>query len=154
MLLIDLKPALSEEQLDARILRDFESLHGKTFADSLRRLLPMALVEPVSEIAGVPLQKRVDEINKKNRKDLVKTLKCVALHIKSFRPIDEAIITRGGVKVKEISPKSMESRLCKGLFFVGELIDVDGYTGGFNLQTAFSTGVLGGVSAAALVKGI
>lgn len=149
---IDLKPALSEEQLDARVLRDFEGLRGKTFADSLRRLLPMALAEPVSEMIGVPLQKRIDEINKKSRKDLVKTLKCLTFRIKSFRPIDEAIITRGGVNVKEISPKSMESRLCKGLFFVGEMIDADGYTGGFNLQTAFSTGVLGGACAANNVK--
>lgn len=151
---IDLKPALSEKQLDARILRDFESLHGKPFADSLRKLLPKELKEPFADLIGIPLDKKVDEINKNERKTLVKTLKSLALHIKSFRPIDEAIITRGGVNVKEISPKTMESRLCGGLFFVGEILDVDGYTGGFNLQIAFSSGVLGGVSAANFVKNI
>ena len=153
-LVIDLKPALSEKQLDARILRDFEALRGKTFADSLRKLLPRELVEPFSELLEIPLEKRIDEITKNERKSLVKSLKNLILHIKSFRPIDEAIVTRGGVNVGEIFPKTMESRLCKGLFFAGELIDVDGYTGGFNLQIAFSTGRLSGVSAANFVKNI
>lgn len=151
---IDLKPALTEKQLDARILRDFESLRGKTFADSLRKLLPAALVVPFSEHSGIPLEKRIDEINKIQRKNLVKSLKKLELHIKSFRPIDEAIVTRGGVNVREISPKTMESRLCKRLFFAGEIIDADGYTGGFNLQTAFSTGTLAGASSANSVKNI
>lgn len=149
---IDLKPALSEKQLDARILRDFDDLRGKPFSDSLRKLLPKELVEPFSEILKIPLTKRTDEINKNERKTLVKTLKCLNLHIKSFRPIDEAIVTRGGVNVSEISPKTMESRLCKGIFFAGEIIDADGYTGGFNLQIAFSTGMLAGTSAANFVK--
>ena len=153
-LVIDLKPALTEKQLDARILRDLENLRGKTFVDSLRKLLPKELVEPFSEILEIPLEKRIDEINKIERKSLVKTLKNLMLHINSFRPIDEAIVTRGGVNVHEISPKTMESRLCKGLFFAGEIIDVDGYTGGFNLQIAFSTGELAGASSANFVKNI
>lgn len=151
---IDLKPALSEKQLDARILRDFDALHGKTLSDSLRRLLPKELTEPFAEIIGILPEKKIDEINKNERKTLVKTLKNLTLHIKSFRPIDEAIITRGGVSVKEISPKTMESRLCGGLFFAGEIMDIDGYTGGFNLQIAFSSGVLSGISAANFVKNI
>ena len=153
-LVIDLKPALDEKKLDARILRDFEALRGKTFGDSLRKLLPRELVEPFAEISEIPFEKRIDEINKFDRKKLVKTLKNLVLHIKSFRPIDEAIVTRGGVNVREISPKTMESRLCNGLFFAGEIIDVDGYTGGFNLQIAFSTGYLAGASSANFVKNI
>lgn len=153
-LVIDLKPALDEKKLDARMLRDFEALRGKTFADSLRKLLPAELVEPFSEISGIPLEKRIDEMTKVERKNLVKMLKKLVLHIRSFRPTEEAIITRGGVNVAEISPKTMESRLCKGLFFAGEIIDVDGYTGGFNLQIAFSTGYLAGASSANFVKNI
>lgn len=149
---IDLKSALSEKQLDARILRDLESLRGKTFEDVLRKLLPRELTAPFSEILGVLSEKRIDEVNKVERKNLVKLLKNLTLCIKSFRPIDEAIVTRGGVNVREISPKTMESRLCKGLFFAGELIDADGYTGGFNLQIAFATGTLAGRSAAERVK--
>ena len=153
-LVIDLKPALDEKKLDARILHDFEALRGKTFADCLRKLLPKELVEPFAEISEIPREKRIDEIAKIERRKLVKTLKNLILHIKSFRPIDEAIITRGGVNVREISPKTMESRLCKGLFFAGEIIDVDGYTGGFNLQIAFSTGYLAGTSSTIFVKNI
>ena len=149
---IDLKPALSEKQLDVRILRDFESLRGKTAADALRKLLPRELVEPIADLAELPLEKRIDEINKLSRKKLVNLLKNLTLHIKSFRPIDEAIITRGGVNVKEISPKTMESRLCGGLFFAGEIIDADAYTGGFNLQIAFASGMLAGESSAKFVK--
>ncbi|MDE7228863.1 MAG: NAD(P)/FAD-dependent oxidoreductase, partial [Oscillospiraceae bacterium] len=137
---IDLKPALSEQQLDARILRDFGELHGKTFVDSLRKLLPKELCAPFAEISGIPSDKKLGEITKAERRNLVILLKGLRLRINGFRPIDEAIVTRGGVKVTEISPKTMESKLCKGLFFAGEIIDVDGYTGGFNLQTAFSTG--------------
>lgn len=151
-LVLDLKPALSEKQLDARILRDFGELRGKTLADALRRLLPSELVQPIAELLELPLEKRIDEINKVSRLKLVKLLKNITLRIKSFRPIDEAIITRGGVNTKEISPKTMESRLCNGLFFAGELIDADAYTGGFNLQIAFASGVLAGASAAERVK--
>lgn len=145
--MIDLKPALSEKQLDARILRDFAELHGGAFGQSLRKLLPKELVEPILGIVNIPLDKKISEINKLERKSLVKTLKFLKLTIKDFRPIDEAIITRGGVNVREISPKTLESKLCKGLFFAGEVIDADGYTGGFNLQIAFATGRLAGASA-------
>lgn len=145
---IDLKPALSEQQLDARILRDFAALRGKTLADALRKLLPGELIEPFAELSELPLDKRIDEINKVSRKNLVKLLKNLTLDLKAFRPIDEAIITRGGVSTAEINPKTMESRLCGGLFFAGELIDADAYTGGFNLQIAFATGTLAGASVA------
>lgn len=144
---IDLKPALTEKQLDARILRDFAELRGGTFGQSLRKLLPKELFEPVSEITGIPPEKKIGEINKSERKKLANTLKFLTLKIKCFRPIDEAIITRGGVNVKEISPKTLESKLCKALYFAGEIIDADAYTGGFNLQIAFATGRLAGISA-------
>lgn len=151
---IDLKPALSEQQLDARILRDFAGLRGKPFSEALRKLLPSELIQPFSELLELPLEKRIDEINKVSRKKLVKLLKNITLNIKSFRPIDEAIITRGGVSTAEIDPKTMASRLCGGLFFAGELIDADAHTGGFNLQIAFASGMLAGASAAEFVKNI
>lgn len=149
---IDLKPALSEQQLDARILRDFSELRGKFFSDALRKLLPKELCEPFYEITNIAPDKKISEITKVERKTLVNLLKKLDLTVKSFRPIDEAIVTRGGICVKEISPKTMESRLCRGLFLAGEVIDTDAYTGGFNLQTAFSTGRLAGISAAEFVK--
>lgn len=149
---IDLKPALSEQKLDARILRDFAELRGKTFSDSLRKLLPRELAEPFSEITGISLGKPISEITKIERKTLVKSLKFLELKIQGFRPIEEAIITRGGVSTSEISPKTMASRLCERLYFAGEIIDVDGYTGGFNLQIAFSTGRLAGQSSVNFVK--
>lgn len=149
---IDLKPALTEQKLDARILRDFAELRGKTFADSLRKLLPKELVEPFSEVLEIPSSKFIGEITKVERKTLVKTLKNLELKICGFRSISEAIITRGGVSTAEISPKTMSSRFCEGLYLAGEIIDVDGYTGGFNLQIAFSTGRLAGQSAASFVK--
>lgn len=149
---IDLKSALSDQQLDARILRDFADLRGKTLADALRKLLPSELIAPFAELLELPLDKRTDKINKVSRKNLVKLLKNLTLNLKAFRPIDEAIITRGGVSTAEINPKTMESRLCGGLFFAGELVDADAYTGGFNLQIAFATGTLAGASAAEFVK--
>ncbi len=145
---IDLKPALSEKQLDARILRDFSERHGKPFGESIGGLLPRQLLGVFPELLGIPAEKRVDEITKEERRRLVELLKNLTLDIERFRPIDEAIITRGGVSVKEISPKTMESKLCGGLYFAGEIIDVDAYTGGFNLQIAFSTARAAGFSAA------
>lgn len=145
---IDLKPALSEKQLDARILRDFAELRGGAFGQCLRRLLPKELVEVFSELTGIHVDKKIGEITKVERKTLVNTLKFLVLHIQGFRPIDEAIVTRGGVCVREISPKTLESKLCSALFFAGETIDVDAYTGGFNLQIAFATGRLAGKNAA------
>ena len=149
-LCVDLKPALSEEKLDARILRDFAELRGGTFADAVRKLLPKELCAPFAELAGIPLSCKIGEITKVQRKKLVETLKKLTLNIADFRPIDEAIVTRGGVCVKEIDAKTMKSKLCEGLFLAGEIIDADGYTGGFNLQIAFSTGTLAGESAAVL----
>lgn len=145
---IDLKPALTEKQLDARILRDFGERRGARIDDGLRGLLPQQLVSAVAELSGIAPEKKVDEITKEERRRLVTVLKGLTLNIAGFRPIEEAIITRGGVSVKEISPKTMESKLCVGLFFAGEIIDVDAYTGGFNLQIAFSTGRTAGIAAA------
>jgi len=144
---IDLKPALSEKQLDTRILRDLAERKGMRFGDSLRGLLPAQLVQPVVELSGISPDKKVDEISKSERLSLGALLKGLTLDITKFRPIEEAIITRGGVNVKEISPKTMESKLCSRLFFAGEIIDCDAYTGGFNLQIAFSTGYAAGMAA-------
>lgn len=147
-LTVDLKPALTEKQLDARILRDFAERSGSKFCDSLRGLLPAQLCPVIAELSGIDPNKRVDEISRTERQRLGGLLKALTLHIEGFRPIDEAIITRGGVSVKEIDPRTMQSRLCGGLFFAGEIIDCDAYTGGFNLQIAFSTAFAAGNSAA------
>lgn len=149
---IDLKPALSEKQLDARILRDFSERRGKRFGESLRGLLPAELVDAAVELSDIPPEKKVDEITKEERKRFAALLKGLSLDIAGFRPIEEAIVTRGGVLVGEISPKTFESKLCRGLYFAGEMIDVDAYTGGFNLQIAFSTGRAAGRAAAEIVN--
>lgn len=143
---LDLKPALSEQKLDARLLREFSENRGKPFCEVLRKLLPAELVDIFADLAGISPEKKIDEITKVERKTLLNLLKNLRLHIAGFRPIDEAIITRGGVKTSEISPKTMESRVAKGLFFAGEIIDADGYTGGFNLQIAFATAKTAGES--------
>ena len=143
---IDLKPALSPKQLDSRILRDFVQRKGMRFGDSLRGLLPQQLVQPIIELSGISPDKKVDEVSKAERMALCTLLKELRLDIDRFRPIEEAIITRGGVSVKEINPKTMESKLCGRLFFAGEMIDCDAYTGGFNLQIAFSTGYAAGMA--------
>lgn len=145
-ILIDLKPALSEEKLDHRILRDFSNLKNKQFKNSLNDLLPNKLIDVIINRSGINPEKRVNEINKNERKDLVKLLKNFNLTIKGFRPIEDAIITSGGIDIKEINPKTMESKLVNNLYFAGEIIDVDGYTGGFNLQIAYSTGYTAGVN--------
>lgn len=144
VLKIDLKPALSEEKLDARILRDFERDKNKFFKNSLNDLLPQKLIDPVVELSGIDGNKKVNEVTKQERLGLVKLLKNFAVTVKGFRPINEAIVTSGGISIKEINPKSMESKLVDGLFFAGEVIDVDAYTGGFNLQIAYSTGFVAG----------
>lgn len=145
-ILIDLKPALSEEKLDNRILRDFSNLRNKQFRNSLNDLLPHKLIDVIVSRSGINPEKRVNEINKNERKNLVNLLKNFNLTIKGFRPIEDAIITSGGIDVKEISPKTMESKLVDNLYFAGEIIDVDGYTGGFNLQIAYSTGYTAGIN--------
>ena len=141
---IDLKPALTVEQLDKRILRDFENEKNKDFANSLDALLPKSIIPVIIERSGIAPREKVNQISREQRTDLCRTIKEFTLNITGFRPIEEAIITSGGISVKEINPSTMESKLIKGLFFAGEIIDVDAFTGGFNLQIAFSTGYLAG----------
>ena len=143
---IDLKPALSEEKLDLRILRDFEEVKNKEFKNSLDKLLPQKLIPVVIEKTKINPYKRVNEITKEERMAIVKILKCFEITISGLRPIEEAIITSGGISTKEINPKTMESKIVKGLYFAGEIIDVDSYTGGFNLQIAWSTGYVAGLT--------
>ena len=141
---IDLKPALEVEKLNERILRDFEKLKNKQFKNSLDSLLPKKMIAPIIEISGINPEKQVNKITKLERQNLVNVLKNFKLTIKSFRPIEEAIITSGGINIKEINPKTMESKIIKGLYFAGEVLDIDAYTGGFNLQIAYSTGFTAG----------
>lgn len=143
---IDLKPALTEEQLDDRILRDFKEFKNKQFKHSLDKLLPQKMIPLIIELSKIDGEKRVNEITKEERKALIQLLKNFTITIKDFRPVEEAIITCGGVSTKEINPKTMESKLIKGLYFAGEIIDVDAYTGGFNLQIAYSTGYTAGIN--------
>ncbi|MBE7010438.1 MAG: NAD(P)/FAD-dependent oxidoreductase [Ruminococcaceae bacterium] len=147
-LIIDLKPGLTEEQLDARILRDFAQQINKDYINSLDALLPKKLIPIVARLSGISLHKKVNEITKEERSKLVTLLKALTVTVKKARPIAEAIITAGGVQVNEISPKTMESKLMRGLYFAGEVLDLDAYTGGYNLQIAFSTGYLAGMHAA------
>ena len=144
LLHIDLKPALSKEKLDDRVIRDFEEFKNKQFKNSLEKLLPQKMIEPIIQLSGIKPEKPVNEITKLEREKLVNLLKDFKLTIKGFRPIDEAIITSGGVSIKEINPSTMESKIVKNLYFAGEVIDVDAYTGGFNLQIAYSTGFTAG----------
>lgn len=146
LLEIDLKPALTEEQLDLRIQRDFEKEKKKQFSNSLDALLPRKMIEPVISFSKIPPQKKVCEISKKERWNLVQILKSFPVQLEDFGEIEQAIITAGGISTKEINPKTMESKLISNLYFAGELIDVDAYTGGFNLQIAYSTGVTAGRS--------
>ena len=144
---IDLKPALSEDQLDSRILRDFEGEKNKDFANSLDKLLPKSIIPVIIALSGIEPALKVNQITREMRAALCKAIKALPLHITGFRPIEEAIITGGGISVKEINPSTMESKLVKGLYFAGEIIDADAYTGGFNLQIAFSTGFAAGKNA-------
>ena len=144
-LIIDLKPALSEEKLDERIIRDFKLIQNKQFKHSLDRLLPQKIIPVIVEQSGIDEAKQVNKITKEERRKLIKLIKNFTIDIKSFRPIEDAIITSGGVSVKEINPKTMQSKIVDGLYFAGEVIDVDAYTGGFNLQIAYSTGYVAGM---------
>ena len=144
---IDLKPALSLEQLDSRILRDFEDEKNKDFANSLDKLLPKSLIPVIIALSGIEPTLKVNQICREMRTSLCRVIKALPLHITGFRTIEEAIITGGGISVKEINPTTMESKLVKGLYFAGEIIDADAYTGGFNLQIAFSTGFAAGKNA-------
>ncbi len=143
---IDLKPALSHEQLDKRLIRDFEKASRKALVNGISDLLPSKLIPIVIERSGIDPYITIHDITKEQRASLVKTLKGLVLHIKGRRGYNEAIITRGGIDVKDIDPHTMESRKVKGLFFAGEVMDLDALTGGFNLQIAFSTGALAGIS--------
>lgn len=145
---LDLKPALSKEELDARILRDFEEAKNKQFRNALDKLLPQRLIRVIIDLCKIPEEKPVNSITKEERLLLVDTLKAVELHYVSNGGYNEAVITRGGITVKEIDPSTMQSKLIPGLYFAGEVLDVDAMTGGFNLQIAWSTGYLAGLSAA------
>ncbi len=141
---IDLKPALSEEKLDLRIRRDFEKYKNREFKNSLDDLLPQKMIRVIVEISKIDPEKKVNEITRDERIYLGELIKNFKLTISKFRPVEEAIVTSGGIDVKEINPKTMESKIIKNLYFAGEIIDVDAYTGGFNLQIAYSTGYTAG----------
>lgn len=145
---IDLKPALDEKTLDQRLLSDFQKNANKDLINALGGLLPTKMIEPFIVYTGIDGRKKVNSITKEERRRMLDALKSFDIPLTGFRPIEEAIITSGGIDVREITPKTMESKLVPGLFFAGEVIDVDAYTGGYNLQIAFSTGYLAGKSAA------
>lgn len=139
---IDLKPALDTETLDRRIQRDFQEFANKNFINSLTKLLPNKLIPVIVLCSGISPSQKVNQVTREERKRLVNLIKNFRVDVTDFRPIDEAIVTSGGVSVREINPKTMKSKIIDNLFFAGEIIDVDAYTGGFNLQIAFSTAVL------------
>lgn len=143
---LDLKPGLSLEQLDIRIQKDFEEAKNKQFRNSLNHLLPQKMIEAVVTLSGIDPEKQVNLISKEERKHLVALLKKITLQIEGLRDYNEAVITKGGISVKEIKPATMESKLVEGLYFAGEVLDVDAMTGGFNLQIAWSTGYTAGNS--------
>ncbi len=143
-LVIDLKPALSFEVLDKRIQRDFEKYTNKEFKNSLNDLLPQKLISPIINLSKIDKEKKVHQITREQRENLVNIVKNLKINISGFMPLDMAIVTSGGINTKEINPKTMESKIVKGLYVVGELLDVDAYTGGYTLQIAFSTGVVAG----------
>lgn len=143
---VDVKPALTEEQLDARILRDFGENKNRQFKNAVQKLLPSRMIPIVIELSGIPAEKKINEITKEERRKFIEVMKHFPLTLTGLREFKEAIITRGGVNVKEIDPSTMESKIVKGLYFAGEVLDTDAYTGGFNLQIAWSTGYLAGSS--------
>ena len=145
---IDLKPALDEKTLDARLLSGFREQSNKDFINSLGALLPSKLIEPFVQAVGINPRKKVNTVTKEERKLIIEKLKSFDIKLSGFRPIEEAIVTSGGIEVKEVNPKTMQSKIVEGLFFAGEILDLDAYTGGFNLQIAFSTGYLAGKSSA------
>ncbi len=145
---IDLKPALDEKKLDARLLSDFEKYKNRDFGNALDDLLPRKMIEPFVRLCGIDPRKKVNSVTREERETVVKTLKCLRVPVSGVRPISEAIITRGGVDVRQVSPGTMESKVMPRLFFAGEVLDVDAYTGGFNLQIAFSTAYVAGENAA------
>lgn len=149
---IDLKPALDEQALDKRLLRDFEKYANHDFCNALDDLLPQKLIPVAVELSGIPGRQKVHDVTKEQRMSLLETLKHFPVEITGPCPVADAIVTSGGVKIGEVDPKTMESKHVKGLFFAGELLDVDAYTGGFNLQIAWSTGYVAGLSAVDAAK--
>jgi len=145
---INLKPALDEKTLDARLLSDFHKYQNKDFQNALGDLLPAKMIPIVLRRSGIPPHKKVNSVTKEERRVLRELLQDFRISLDGFRPLNEAIVTKGGVSIREINPKTMESKLCRGLYFAGEVLDVDAYTGGYNLQIAFATGALAGSSAA------
>ncbi len=145
---INLKPALDEKTLDARLLSDFQKYQNKDFQNALGDLLPAKMIPIILRRSGIAPHKKVNSVTKEERKTLRELLQGFRVSLDGFRPLNEAIVTKGGVSIKEINPKTMESKLCRGLYFAGEILDVDAYTGGYNLQIAFATGALAGSSAA------
>lgn len=148
-IVIDIKPALDEEKLDERLQRDFSKYSRRQFANSLDDLLPRKLISVIIKLSGINPHQECSQINRGERKKLGYLLKNLTVTVSSTRPIEEAIVTAGGVDVNQVNPRTMESKLVKGLYFAGEVLDVDGYTGGYNLQASFSTGYAAGKSAAA-----
>ncbi len=147
---IDMKPALDEKTLDAKLLSVFGEAKNKDFENAIRPLMPAKLAEYMPKHLGIDPHKKVNEITKDERRRLLEALKALRIKLSGFRPIEEAIITRGGVNVREIDPKSMRSKLCGGLYFIGEVLDLDAYTGGYNLQIAFSTAIAAARDAASI----
>lgn len=145
---IDLKPALDEQKLDARLLRDFEERANQNFSSVLGGLVPQSMIAVVAARCGIPADQKAHDIRREQRRNLLETLKNFSVSLSGTRPVEEAIVTSGGIKVSEVDPKTMESKIVRNLYFAGELLDVDAYTGGFNLQIAWSTGYAAGKSAA------
>lgn len=145
---IDLKPALDEEQLDNRILRDFSEASNKNFMNGIVHLFPSKMIPTIVELTGIDGEKKVHEITREERMRLIQVIRHFPVTLTGLRGFDEAIITSGGIATKEMNPSTMESKKVKGLYFAGEVVDVDAVTGGFNLQIAWSTGYLAGMSAA------
>ena len=145
-LFIDLKPAMTEEQLDNRLLRDFEENRNKQFKNALGALFPIRMIPVMVSLSGIHPDKRVNEVSKQERQNLIRLIKNLPLTVTGARGFQEAIITRGGISVKDVNPSTMESKKVEGLFFAGEVLDLDAFTGGYNLQIAWSTGHLAGIS--------
>ena len=145
-LLIDFKPGLDEQKLDARILRDFAKYANRDFKNALGDLAGRSMIPMLIRLSGIPEDKPVREITREERRRLAGLLKAFPVSVSGFRPIDEAIVTAGGVSTREVNPRTMESKLVSGLYFAGEVLDLDAYTGGFNLQIAWSTGYVAGQS--------
>lgn len=144
---IDLKPALTVEQLDKRVLHDFEEAKNKQFKNSIGKLFPAKMIPAILELSGIDPDKKVNEITKEERAGFIRLIKAFPVTLTGLRSFKEAIITKGGIKVKEVNPSTMESKLVRHLYFCGEVLDLDALTGGYNLQIAWSTGYLAGICA-------